>query len=284
MPPKLLIMKKLFLFSALLLSLSAVSQSEDVLTNDVIIQLHKAGFSKDIIKSKILNSLGNYDVSINGLLKLKNEGVHEEIINAMISNPKGVKSEASLAIAKSGAKYNLNSGLHYKLNDSVQTEIEPSILTSTKTKGVGTFLGGGLVNTKLKASLSGKQSSLVIYEKKPIFIFVFDSTVRNSLNRENSQWITNTRSPKEFILVELDVEKNSREITIGKANMVNSNMGIEDKDVLRFTATKVSNGIYEVTPEKELKEGEYCFMFSQGIKQGESSRVFDFSIRSRKGF
>ena len=45
--------------------------AQEVLTNAKIIDLHKAGFSKEILKSKIQTSTCNFDVSVDGMMKLK---------------------------------------------------------------------------------------------------------------------------------------------------------------------------------------------------------------------
>ena len=59
-------MKSIFFISSFIFSvLIGTSQGTDTLTNGNIIKLHKAGFSKEILKSKILSSSAKFDVSIN---------------------------------------------------------------------------------------------------------------------------------------------------------------------------------------------------------------------------
>ena len=73
------------LFLAMLLFNSL--QAQEVLTNAKIIELHRAGFSKDILKSKIQSSPSNFDVTIDGLMSLKKSGVPDDVINMMIAKP-----------------------------------------------------------------------------------------------------------------------------------------------------------------------------------------------------
>jgi tetratricopeptide (TPR) repeat protein len=56
----------------------------EVLTNETIVTMVKAGFGEELIISKIKISQGQYDLSMNALLKLKNDGVSEKIIQAMM--------------------------------------------------------------------------------------------------------------------------------------------------------------------------------------------------------
>lgn len=270
-----------------LLPFSSIAQQVDTLTNEKVIKLFKAGFGKDVLNSKIQNSTSKFDVSIDGMVSLKKSGIPEETINLMISNPEGSatgKSTNSFQSNREASRINLASGIYYKNTASEYLEIEPSVLTSTKTNNAAQLFVSGLINAKVKAALSGKQSSFEISESSPTFIFVFDTTNKGSLNSDNNAFFSNARSPKEFLLVKLNVERNSREITVGKTSAVSSNMGIDDKSVTLFTVKKLSTGVYEVTPQSGLLEGEYCFMFAQGIKQGQSNKVFDFSIKSKKGF
>jgi hypothetical protein len=268
------------------------SQQTDTLTNEKVIKLYKAGFGKDVLKSKIQTSITNFDVSIDGLINLKKANLPEEVINLMIAKPKHSNTQpGNNDINSNGQQSNsalvglsLESGIYYRKPSEDFVEIEPSILTNTKTDRGAQILISPLINAKTKASLSGKESSSQIYESKPKFYFVFDTTFKNNLNSENNTWFGSTRSPKEFLLVKLIVNKNSREITIGKGNVVNQDFGIDEKSIIHFTSKKISKGVYEVSPDLDFTPGEYCFIFAQGIKQGQSSKVFDFAIKNPKGF
>jgi hypothetical protein len=283
-------MKFVFVIFLTSISIACFSQHIDTLTNDKVIKLYKAGFSNDVLTSKIQNSFADFDVSIDGMMNLKKAGIPDDIISLMVSKPSKMNNSVSnnrnvsATSARDSKEISLASGIYYKNIKAEYLEIEPSILTSTKTNRAAQVFVSGLINAKVKATISGKQSTLIVNENLPKFIFAFDTTNRNSLNTDNNQWFFNARSPKEFILVKLAVVKNSREIIVGKANAVGSNFGIDDKSVIPFAIKKLANGVYEIAPESELKEGEYCFMFAQGLKQGAPSKVFDFGIRKLKGF
>ncbi len=283
--------KPLSLFSAILmvflqLFIQSKAQHKDTLSNNAIIRLYKGGIGKEILKSKIQNSPAKFDVSVDAILELKKVGIPEEVINLMITNSNGTHSPEllqsnSFSTRENGAEggINLSSGIYYMSPEREYLEVEPSVLTSTKTNNAAQVLFSGFINSKIKSTLSDKESSFKILESGPKFIFVFDTLNNTNLNNEGNAWFSGTRSPKEFLLVKLTVSKNSREITTGKANVVSSNMGIDDKFVIRFSSKKISRGVYEVTCENKLEKGEYCFMFAQGLKQGQSSKVFDFSIK-----
>jgi len=59
--------------------------AQQTLNNDSVIKLRKAGFSEDVIVSAIHRSPGSYDTSQDGLIALKNAGLTNTEIAAMIA-------------------------------------------------------------------------------------------------------------------------------------------------------------------------------------------------------
>ena len=55
-----------------------------VLTNADIVQMQKAGLSEEILLSKIAGSTANFDIGTQDLIRLKEAGVKDNIINAMV--------------------------------------------------------------------------------------------------------------------------------------------------------------------------------------------------------
>ncbi|MBU0681808.1 MAG: hypothetical protein KKD73_10350 [Proteobacteria bacterium] len=79
--------RSLPLVLALCLVLSAVTASaEEILTNRSVERMVAAGLSPDIITSKITTTRTNFDVSIDSILQLKKEGIHDDIIKAMVES------------------------------------------------------------------------------------------------------------------------------------------------------------------------------------------------------
>ena len=72
------------LLCMLLMFAVRIVPAAEVLTNDSIVTLVKAGLGEEVILSKIQLSQGQYDVSTAALLRLKTDGVSERIIKAML--------------------------------------------------------------------------------------------------------------------------------------------------------------------------------------------------------
>ncbi len=84
--------------------------SAEILTNDAILTLIKAGLGEDVIIGKIRISPSQFDLSTEALLKLKNDGVSEAILKAMVEastppppsktkTPEEMEAETQAAIA-----------------------------------------------------------------------------------------------------------------------------------------------------------------------------------------
>jgi hypothetical protein len=58
---------------------------QQTLDNESVVRLMKAGFSEDVIISAINRSLGSYDTSVEGLIALKNAGLTNKEISAIVA-------------------------------------------------------------------------------------------------------------------------------------------------------------------------------------------------------
>lgn len=79
---------KLFKIVVLLVSLFLIPAFRlaiaETITNDTIVTMVKAGLGEELISSKIKTSQNQFDVSTESILKLKREGVSENIIKTML--------------------------------------------------------------------------------------------------------------------------------------------------------------------------------------------------------
>lgn len=267
-------MKTLITTLFLLTTIASFAQQKDTVTNQTIIQLTKAGLSKEIIKAKIQNSICVFDLSTDGLVALKSNGIDNDVVGAMLqkfSSPITPVAPTGIAALSSGIY--INKGEQFAM-------IEPSVLTNVKSGGFGEVmkraLVSGLINAKTKAAIAGVESLNKISGNNPVFIFVFDTTV-SAFN--NSSVLGVVQSPNEFILVKLTQEKKTREVVVGKSNSVGANVGIDDKVLVSFSNKRIKKGVYEVTINSPLEPGQYCFMFASSSMYQSGMKVYDFGIK-----
>jgi tetratricopeptide (TPR) repeat protein len=78
----------------LLVLVVRIAPAAEVLTNDTIVTMVKGGLGEELILDKIKLAEGQYDLSVAGLLRLKSEGVGENIIKAMLAAPASPESSS----------------------------------------------------------------------------------------------------------------------------------------------------------------------------------------------
>jgi hypothetical protein len=81
----------LFVVVFVLLGLPLLAQDSNILTNDEVIQLVKAGLSEDVVLNDVETRLAvNFDISTSKLILLKESGVSASIIKSMMNRKRGV--------------------------------------------------------------------------------------------------------------------------------------------------------------------------------------------------
>ena len=83
---RLRLMFVLAVVSLTLLNATALT-AQEVLTNESVMAMKKAGLSDSLILAKIRTSPTKFDVSTKGLIALKGAGLSDQIIEAMVSHP-----------------------------------------------------------------------------------------------------------------------------------------------------------------------------------------------------
>jgi hypothetical protein len=72
------------MIASLVLLIAAIANSAEVLDNAAVIRMVQSGLGSDVITLKIEQSAGRFDVSTEGLIALKNAGVSDAVIKAIL--------------------------------------------------------------------------------------------------------------------------------------------------------------------------------------------------------
>ncbi len=282
------------LLAAVMFAASAVTvKAQDTMTNDEVISLSKAGLNPTLIVGKIRTSKTNFDLSTDSLIKLKQAGVSDDIVGAMLEAKSG-KSISSTAPANStGAaspgvlgdpndpmsKHNYGIYL-YEEKDGVRkmTALKANVSAQNRTGGMFTSsLTYGIGKVKIKSNLPGRNADLQLQAAMPTFYFYLDIT-SGGLNTASGV----PSDPKEFTLVRFNQRSDNREVTIGKANAFGAKGGLSDEYVVQFKTEDIGNGIFKITPAADLKKGEYGFYLvnsgNSNTSAGVGAKFFDFGV------
>lgn len=289
-------MKKLTIVFALitLCLASAAFGQDEVLTNDEIISLAKAGLSTSIIVDKVRTTpKSNFDLTTDGLIKLKQAGVSDDIVAAMLAskarslpvNPTVTAPVTYAANKNVGDPSDPMSPHTYGIylfeerdGGRKMTQLTPNVSAQNRTGGMFTSsLTYGIGKVKIKANLPGRNAKMQIENTKPVFYFYLDVT-SGGLNTMSG--IPST--PNEFTLVRFNQRSDNREVTIGKANAFGAKGGLSDEYVVQFTSEDMGNGIFKITPSAPLQKGEYGFYLvnsgNSNAANAVGSKFFDFGV------
>ncbi|HXH48545.1 MAG TPA: hypothetical protein VNM47_04155 [Terriglobia bacterium] len=257
----------------------AQGNSAQVLHNEDVVQMVQAKFSDTLIIAKIKSSGCKFDTSTGQLIKLKSEGVSDEVLKAMAEC--GAPAASPAATTAPPADPNNPDSPHapgiYLLEQGSagrqMITLEPTASSGEKTGGMFKMaMSYGLAKANYKMAIPGHQATIRVQEPRPTFYFYF-ATAAGAMG----QGPTN---PSDFSLVKLDQKKDRREVIVGRAGITGISSGVSSKDAAAFDAESVRPGVYKVVPKDDLKPGEYAFFFAtsaqtMGLTGG---KLFAFGI------
>jgi hypothetical protein len=265
-------------------SLSTASTSGEQLTNDTIITLVKAGLGPETVVAKINAAKGSYDTSTNALIQLKQAGVPDPVIAAMLNRSKSpVLTGGAVAdntnpdpmVPHSPGIYMLDPGGAGRM-----TKMDPTVSNQTKTSNIwGYAFSYGLSSAKVKTVIPNATARVQAVNHRPIFYFYFNqSGPLASMADFSMSFAAMSTSPSEFSLVHFDQKKDHREAAIMSIGLASVKSGVSDKARVPFTYEEAAPGVYKVTLSADLAAGEYGFVASMGAGTGMVARIFDFSV------
>jgi hypothetical protein len=72
----------------------ATSLAQEVLTNDSVVQMIKAGLPEAVVIAKIKSTATKFDLKTDSLVKLKKDGVSDKVLEAMVAAGQGSSTTA----------------------------------------------------------------------------------------------------------------------------------------------------------------------------------------------
>lgn len=234
----------------LMVAFSIVGVAQDVLNDDSIVKMVKAGLGESLIINMVQNQPGKYSLAPDDLIKLKQEGVSEKILAAMVS--KGNSSapasnaapEASAPAANSSTDSdlpaNIEIGVYYKKGGKWE-EMLPEVV-NWKTGGVlKSIASAGIVKGDVNGHIPEAHSRNSTTSPVEVVIYTPEGTA-----------IT------EYQLLHLHEEKDSREFRTVTGGVLHVSGGAT-RDVIPFEGQKAANRTYKVLLPS-LGAGEYGFL------------------------
>ena len=260
------------------------------MTNEEVKQLVGTGVPERFVVAKIRSAKSvNFDTSPSGLKALSDAGIPDSVIEAMIGKQDAGKVDtpipAASTVSTGPADPNNPMTLHdagvYYLKEGKMVEIEAGTFQGEKhTSMLKMMATQGFSKYKDKALLPGAKAPTQIADTKPTFYFYFGKDESPTM----VSFSPDPKTPREYLLVKLEVSKSDRRLETMEAGMGGANMNATTKNAVKFSYTKIGLGAYKVTPDSPLDSGEYCFFAGSGTmgQMAAMGRVYDFGISSGK--
>jgi hypothetical protein len=261
-------MKRGVKFLSLLLVLcslvATVALAEETLTNNSILDLHKLGLGEAVIVEKIKLTTCDFDTSTAALKGLKEAGVPDGVLAAMLraSAPKAAGTMAPVTGGDPNDPASPHeSGIYYFSEQNgakKMSSIDASVFSQTKS-GIAVFAAYGQ-QSKTRGLLQGAHARIQLSERRPVFYFYFDRTTASL-----SGGSTEKTSPEEFTLAAMEVneKKAERSVIVGNWGLyAGARSGVDKKVSRPILSEKVGLGVFKVTPDNGLADGEYCFLYA----------------------
>lgn len=281
----------LFILEPLALASGGQATGTVALTNDDVIKMAQAKLPDGVIVAKIKTSSCKFDTSLDSLIKLKQAGISDAVMQAMTeagapapsTNPTPSASQPPPDPNDPLAEH--DPGIYYVRQNPGgrrMTGLDPTAYSGGKSGGVlGSAMTYGIHKAKWKAVVRGARANVRITEQSPTFYFYFEQKHGTlSYSGGAGSFFGGLSSPNQFSLVRLESKNDSRELVVGEFGAYGSSTGTRDKDVADFNFEKVAPGVFKVVPRADLKPGEYCFFYTgQNTAMGTGGgTLFDFGI------
>lgn len=249
-------MKILYLFFGLVFLASA----QDILTNDAVLKMVKAGLAENLVVSMVQNQPGKYSMTPDDLVKLKEQGVSDKVLAAMIakgsagSGSGAVASNAPLAApGDSDLPPNADIGAYFKKAGKWE-EMLPEVV-NWKTGGViKNIASAGIVKGDVNGHIPATHSRNSATSPVEVLIYTPEGTA-----------IT------EYQLIHLHEQADSREFRTVTGGVLHVSGGAT-RDVIPFEGKKVANRIYRVLLPS-LGAGEYGFLPPGAVTSASSASI-----------
>ena len=236
--------------------------AQEVLTNDSLVALKKAGLSDSIIISKIRSSQTKFDVSTKGLIGLKNAGLSDQVIEAVVNAGSATTAPAAPAAAAPAAP--ATAAVPAAARESIVQLIGGKSVELVPANASLEF-SSGFFDSKSELVLRGRKAQYRIADKKPVFY---------------STWSAND-APLVRLKPGSDHDDRNLKISSGSYAPFGGSVkyGVRSEDKVDMEASeKDARGLYKLTPKEPLKQGEYGFVLTYGMAAGATGRVYDFGV------
>lgn len=245
------------------LSTAPARAHQQKLTNKDIVKMVKASLPADVIVQAIKSSTPDFDISADGLIALKQDGVPDSVIQAMVIRSAPPETQPAQSLSTSLGQADAATRNVILIDAASRIQMMRATPTGGRTGGVGMKMLNPFGKIKMLETFSGNHSQLRTSNPSP----AFEASLPGDINPSDS-----------ILLVKLSVKSDRREISTGSGR-IGFSSGINKDDMLPISIdelpTKTTSGLsyktYRVNCVKTLPSGEYALVLHNAV-------FYDFGV------
>ncbi len=259
--------------------------SDEILTNESVLQLLKAGINEDLIISKIRDSQRNFDFSVQGMVALKGGGASDRLMHFMMDPTKAPEPKAAAAApnpvavpavaavpkeapktaevpAAADPSLPKEFGVYFKAGKQ-WVEVQPEVVVWETGGMLKRFATAGIVQGDVNGRIKGAHSANLV--STPIeFLIVAPEGMDIA----------------DYQLIRLRGQRDTREFRTVTGGIFTSSGGAT-RDAIQFESSKLFSRTFSVNL-RTLDDGEYGFLPTSGTAPSTSANVgkmFTFQVK-----
>ena len=271
------------LVALLFLAFTSLLTAQQALNNDSVIKMVKAGLTDDAIVATINANPGAFDASPDGLIALKQAGVSNKVIDAIVakstaSAPDSAPPDAAPSAPAPPQFAPLppgvdNIGAYYKDSGGNWQPLPAEVVIFQSGGLVKHVASAGLVKEDLNGLVGGMRSRLVVSTPVTFILHVAQG-----------------RTASDYELIHLHVVSNNRQFQSVAGGLIHDSSTSSLRDEIDFSSKQIGPSAYQVVLNNGLGDGEFGFLSPEGTGTGtggdagspkspaSSGQIFTFAI------
>jgi hypothetical protein len=241
---------------------STLAPSKKPLTNQDIVQMVAGQFADSTIVKTIQANDTDFDLSVTALVALKDAGVSQTVIEAMLSVSATNNEGKTVAVAKKSAA-NLQPGAYYWSGNS-WTPMQQITMSGGGATHMGKMFVPGLT-PQMVWTFRDPHAPVQVQRGLPLFCFKFLALPPG---------MPYAPSGRDIVIARFDQRKDHRELqTTSGGNMFTFKSGLSKERAPDIEVSTVDSSTFLVSPKTSLPPGEYLL---SGSSMGINGYDFGF--------
>ena len=269
-------MRLLILLSLLLVPFSATAQKTNdapqlidgpqtappavtaTMNNNSVIKMAKAGLGDDLILQTINTQPGLYSTDADSLVTLKDAGISDRIITAMMNKSRRLLTPAP---EKPIELSDVNEiGVYYKDRTGKWTAIEPEIVHIKSGGWVKSTATHGIIKQDHNGHINGRESKLTLQAPIELLIYMPEGVSAN-----------------EYEFLRFRINSDNREFRVLTGGVFHSTGGA-DRDEVKFNPIKTAPHTYQFTVDHTVGGGEFGILPPGTGNVTNGGKIYTFAI------